>query len=142
MSDTTTPENEKPWLTATCEDPVFRTKMAYRDQVFYADEPENLGGGNSAPSPGVLLLASLASCTIITIRMYAQRKGYDVTGLQVKVRYFSEQAGSSKKTRFEKQLLLPAHLDESVKERLRQVSEACPVSKMLNGEMITETVLA
>jgi putative redox protein len=87
-------------------------------------------------------MASLASCTLITINMYAQRKGIDVTGLEVRVRYVSEQDSGKRKTRFEKQLVLPSHLDETVKLRLLQVSEACPVSKILNGEIETATVLA
>ncbi len=131
---------EKPWMKATPESTDWRTKLEYRGHTFYADEPIDLGGSNSAVSPGVLLMGSLASCTIITIQMYAKRKGIDVSGMEVNVRYFSETVGSSRKTRFEKRVILPDHLDAATKTRLFQVSEACPISKILNGEIETTTL--
>lgn len=127
-------------MTAEADGPAWRTRLTYKNHLFYADEPVHDGGTDSAPAPGPLLMASLASCTLITIQMYAKRKEIDVTGLKVEVRYFSEAVGSSKKTRFEKRITFPAGLEESFRKRLLQVSEACPISKILNGEITTETI--
>lgn len=130
---------DKPWLIATAESPDWRTRMEFKNQVFYADEPVAAGGADSAPAPGDLLLSALASCTLITIQMYARRKEIDVAGMSVAVRYFSETIGGARKTRFEKKIMFPPNLDEMVKARLLQVSEACPISKILNGEISTQT---
>ena len=76
------------------------TTVEIRDaHVLTADEPQGDGGDDEAPSPQELLAASLASCTAITMEMYAQRKGWDVGDVEVDVDYEPAQRGSP--TRFE-----------------------------------------
>jgi putative redox protein len=104
-----------------------------------ADEPKDHGGGDSGPSPQELLAASLASCTAITIEMYAQRKGWEVGEISVDVRYEPAQRGSP--TRFKMEVELPKELPEEQRERLMQIAAKCPVHRALEGEvMFEETV--
>jgi putative redox protein len=107
---------------------------ALRGHEFIADEPQELGGDDSGPSPQELLAASLASCTAITMEMYAARKGWDVTGLEVAVDYTPAERGSP--TRFETVVRMPAHLDEEQRERLQVIAAKCPVHRTLEGEVI------
>jgi putative redox protein len=98
-----------------------------------ADEPLARGGDDSGPSPQELLAASLASCTAITMEMYAKRKGWDIHGVQVDVRYTPAERGVP--TRFELVMKMPAHLEEEQIERLRVIAAKCPVHRTLEGEV-------
>jgi putative redox protein len=104
-----------------------------------ADEPKDHGGRDSGPSPQELLAASLASCTAITMEMYAQRKGWDVGEITVDVDYEPAQRGSP--TRFKMNVEFPKELPEDQRERLMQIGAKCPVHRTLEGEvMFEETV--
>jgi putative redox protein len=98
-----------------------------------ADEPADTGGDDLGPSPQELLAASLASCTAVTMEMYARRKGWDVTGLAVDVRYSPAERGCQ--TRFELVMTMPPHLDEEQVERLRVIGAKCPVHRTLEGDV-------
>ncbi len=99
-----------------------------------ADEPEDMGGEDMGPSPQELLAASLASCTAITIEMYAKRKGWQVDDLAVDVDYEPAQRGSP--TRFTMKVQLPKELPEDQRERLLQIAAKCPVHRTLEGEVM------
>jgi putative redox protein len=110
-----------------------------RGHTVTADEPRDNGGDDSGPSPQELLAASLASCTAITIEMYANRKGWDVGEITVNVDYEPAQRGSP--TRFRMDVELPKELPEDQRERLMQIGAKCPVHRALEGEvMFEETV--
>ena len=99
-----------------------------------ADEPKEHGGEDAGPSPQELLAASLASCTAITIEMYAERKGWDVGEIAVDVDYEPAHRGSP--TRFSMQVRLPKELPEEQRERLMQIAAKCPVHRTLEGEVM------
>jgi putative redox protein len=99
-----------------------------------ADEPSDQGGDDSGPNPQELLAASLASCTAITIEMYAKRKGWQVDDLAVDVDYEPAQRGSP--TRFTMKVQLPKELPEDQRERLLQIAAKCPVHRTLEGEVM------
>ena len=101
-----------------------------------ADEPKDHGGEDSGPSPQELLAASLASCTAITMEMYAQRKGWEVGEIAVNVNYEPAQRGSP--TRFKMQIEFPKELPEEQRERLMQIGAKCPVHRALEGEVMFE----
>jgi putative redox protein len=104
-----------------------------------ADEPKDHGGQDSGPSPQELLAASLASCTAITMEMYAERKGWNVGEIAVDVNYEPAQRGSP--TRFKMKVEFPKELPEDQRERLMQIGAKCPVHRTLEGEvMFEETV--
>ena len=111
----------------------FRHDVKVRSHVITADEPKDQGGDDEGPSPQELLAASLAACTAITMEMYAKRKGWDVAGLSVDVKYTPAARGCP--TRFDLVMKMPAHLDEEQVERLQVIAAKCPVHRTLEGEV-------
>jgi putative redox protein len=117
----------------------LKQHVAIREHRLTADEPAEHGGEDSGPSPQELLAASLASCTAITMEMYAERKGWDMGDVVVDVDYEPAQRGSP--TRFVMRVELPKELSEDQRDRLMQIAAKCPVHRALEGEvMFEETV--
>jgi len=117
----------------------LKQDVAIRDHRVTADEPREHGGEDSGPSPQELLAASLASCTAITMEMYADRKGWDVGEISVDVEYEPAQRGSP--TRFVMRVEMPKEVSEEQRDRLMQIAAKCPVHRALEGEvMFEETV--
>ena len=112
----------------------FTHDVEVRDHHLVADEPADVGGDDHGPSPQELLAASLAACTAITMEMYAERKGWNVDGLEVDCDYTPAERGSP--TRFEVVMRMPAHLSEEQVERLRVIAAKCPVHRTLEGEVL------
>ena len=112
----------------------LRQQVKVRDHELSADEPKASGGEDSGPSPQELLAASLASCTAVTMEMYAARKGWDVGEVTVDVDYEPAHRGSP--TRFEMTVSLPKELPEDQRERLMQIAAKCPVHRTLEGEVM------
>jgi putative redox protein len=118
------------------ENGTLRHEVDVRDHRVTADEPEERGGNDSGPSPQELLAASLASCTAITIEMYAKRKGWAIGEVVVDVGYEPAQRGSP--TKFDMSIRLPKELPEDQRERLLQIAARCPVHRTLEGEVMFE----
>jgi len=112
----------------------LRQEVTIREHELTADEPKDEGGEDDGPSPQELLAASLASCTAITMEMYAQRKGWDVGDMSVDVNYEPAQRGSP--TRFELVIRMPKELPEEQRQRLMQIAAKCPVHRTLEGEVM------
>jgi putative redox protein len=106
------------------------------DHTLTVDEPVESGGQDEGPSPQELLAAALASCTAVTMEMYAQRKGWDTSGLEVDVEYTPAERGCP--TKFELVLKMPPHLEEEQIERLQVIAAKCPVHRTLEGEVMFE----
>lgn len=115
---------------------TFRTEVHVRHHRIVIDEPRDHGGADVGPSPLELLAASLASCTAVTMEMYARRKGWDIGDVAVEVDYEPAQRGSP--TRFEMVVHLPKELPEEQRERLMQIAAKCPVHRTLEGEVMFE----
>jgi putative redox protein len=121
------------------EDGRLSQTVAIRGHTLVSDEPKDEGGDDSGPSPQELLAASLASCTAITMEMYAKRKGWEVGDVAVHVDYEPAQRGSP--TRFRMRVDFPKEVPEEQRERLMQIGAKCPVHRVLEGEvMFEETV--
>jgi putative redox protein len=112
----------------------FKHHVAVRQHELSADEPRAEGGEDTAPSPQELLAASLASCTAITMEMYAERKGWDIGEVVVDVDYEPAQRGSP--TKFEMVVRLPKELPEDQREKLMTIAAKCPVHRTLEGEVM------
>jgi putative redox protein len=111
----------------------YEHDIKVREHRLTADEPEDIGGADAGPSPQELLAASLASCTAITVEMYAERKGWDVTGLEVDCDYTPADRGCP--TSFNLVLRLPEHMSDEQVERLSVIAAKCPVHRTLEGEV-------
>jgi Predicted redox protein, regulator of disulfide bond formation len=112
----------------------FRQAVKIRDHSLTVDEPTDQGGEDTGPSPEELLAASLASCTAITMEMYAQRKGWDVGDVEVTCDYTPAERGSP--TRFNLVMRLPDNLSDEMVQRLRVIAAKCPVHRTLDGEVM------
>jgi putative redox protein len=108
--------------------------VSIRDHQLLVDEPRSAGGDDEGPSPEELLAASLASCTAITMEMYAQRKGWDVGPVEVDVQYSPAERGCP--TKFELVLHLPAELADEQVDQLRVIAAKCPIHRTLDGEVM------
>lgn len=109
----------------------FTHRMEVDGHELIADEPESAGGSNRGPTPIGLLAASLASCTAITVEMYADRKGWDLGEFSVCVEQHRHDDGSR---HFEVTLYLPGGLSEERSLRIKKIAGKCPVHKALGGE--------
>jgi len=118
----------------------LKQQVEIRDHRITADEPRDEGGEDAGPSPQELLAASLASCTAITMEMYANRKGWDIGEVVVDVDYEPAQRGSP--TRFRMDVQLPKELPEAQREKLMQIAAKCPVHRTLEGEVMFEENVA
>jgi len=112
---------------------TFRHTVQVRDHQFTIDEPLEAGGDDGGPDPQELLAVSLASCTAITMEMYAARKGWDIGHVEVDAEYTPAERGCP--TKFQLVLRLPDNLPEE-QERLRVIAAKCPVHRALDGEVM------
>ncbi len=109
----------------------YQVQLENGRHKFSADEPKDLGGADTAPAPDELLEAALASCTAITLRMYAERKAWMILSIEVSVSLERIEG----KTFFTRQITIHGEVAEEQKQRLLQIAKACPVSKTLLGEI-------
>lgn len=99
-----------------------------------ADEPVDLGGRNSATTPDRLMLSSLGACTAITLQMYAARKKWPLTGIEVELALNptgKPTAGSD----ITRRITLKGDLEPDQRQRLLAIADACPMHKLLVGEV-------
>ena len=108
--------------------------VTVRGHQLTVDEAKASGGEDDGPSPQELLAASLASCTAITMEMYAQRKGWDVGSVEVCCDYTPAERGCP--TRFRMALRLPSACTPEQVERLQVIAAKCPVHRTLEGEVM------
>jgi len=103
------------------------------------DEPVDSGGNDIAHDPYSALLASIGSCSAITIRMYAQRKGWPVEEIEVKMSLAAQIVAGKRKSVFTRNIFVKGNLSREQLTRLEQIATVCPVSKILEGDIIVET---
>jgi putative redox protein len=115
---------------------AYNHKVDIRQHHLTADEPAEHGGDDDGPNPQELLAASLASCTAVTMEMYAKHKGWDLGPVEVQVEYTPAERGCP--TRFKLALRLPSDCSEEQVERLQVIAAKCPVHRTLEGEVMFE----
>jgi putative redox protein len=113
---------------ARCEQ-KYAIETAIRHHRVQADEPAAKGGGDTAPTPMEALAAALAGCTAITLRMYAERKGWELGTVKVDVRAYVDGPGY----RFERSVKISAPLGDDEKGRLLEIADKTPVTKAVKA---------
>jgi putative redox protein len=112
---------------------AFTHRIDVRQHQIVVDEPAKYGGDDEGPSPQELLAASLASCTAVTMEMYAKRKGWDIGPVEVRCEYAPAERGCP--TNFKLIVRLPSSCSEGQIEKLRAIAAKCPVHLTLDGEV-------
>jgi len=113
---------------------AFTHQVDIRQHQLIADEPTEHGGDDEGPSPQELLAASLASCTAVTMEMYAKRKGWDIGPIEVACEFTPAERGSP--TEFKLVIRFSSLCNEEQVERLRQIAAKCPVHRALESEVM------
>lgn len=123
-------------VTATTGNIKYKTIIQGESHTFLADEPVDLGGQNSGPTPAEMLAAALASCTTITVQMYASRKEWPLEEVivDVEVDYTSEPGT----TLFKKEIEFRGALTEEQRTRLYVIAGKCPINKALQQKIVVE----
>jgi len=134
----------EPYLDQNLEGKIGTQKylctIFWRNGQLLMDEPENLGGRDLGPDPFSTLLASLAGCTLSTLRMYIDRKGWDIPEIKISLNLFQE-THTELETTIARTLSFSGNVSEEQKERLLVIADKCPISKLLNGKITINTTL-
>jgi putative redox protein len=135
-----TVHSDADWVVASAGNSGFRTEIAIGQHGLVADEPLESGGTDDGPSPYELLLAALGSCTAMTMRMYASRKGWPLAGVIVRLRDYHTHAADCENCetksvglrRLERQIELHGELTDEQRARLMLIADRCPVKQTLD----------
>ena len=117
----------------------YKTEIQGGNHIIMADEPEELGGGNLGFTPTELLESSLAACTAMTIRMYADRKGWDLEKAEIKVGF--KRNMTTGEVTFKKEIQLFGNLQREEREKLLEMGSKCPIERMITGNISVESIL-
>ncbi|CAA9199871.1 OsmC family protein [Flavobacterium collinsii] len=127
-------------LSAQIDTRLYRTEITSASgNIVIADEPQEMGGKNLGFSPSELLASSLASCTLITLRMYINRKQWDVTEIKIKVDF--ERDLDQKVSLFTRKIEIIGEVDDKQRQRLETIANSCPIHKTLTNSIEIKTTL-
>ncbi|GAB2689354.1 OsmC family protein [Mucilaginibacter koreensis] len=116
----------------------YQTIVSSGHHTLIADEPESMQGTDTGMAPFGLLLASLGSCTSITLRMYIERKMWIVDEILIDLAIYKVEGG----TLITRNIEVKGNVTEEQKKRLEQIADACPIHKVLVGNVMVETKMA
>ncbi|PQJ13120.1 osmotically inducible protein OsmC [Flavipsychrobacter stenotrophus] len=115
----------------------YRTHINTATNSLTADEPLSVGGTDEGMSPEELLAASLSACTSITLRMYADRKGYDVDEIHVNVVMIRDK--ELNRTNINRKIEITGNLTDEERAKMMAIANNCPVHKILTNQIIINT---
>lgn len=111
--------------------------------VFQSDELNDIGGYDAGPNPDELLMAALGACANITVRMYAERKGWPLQGVEATLKYAQTLAEDSAQSaaknttvrQIEMEIFFAGKLSEAQQQRLLEIADRCPIHRMLVSQV-------
>ena len=112
----------------------------WRNGKLLMDEPESIGGNDIGPDPFSTFLASLAGCTLSTLRMYIDRKGWDISEIKISLNLYQE-TNPEIETTISRTISFSGNVSDEQKERLLIIADKCPISKILKNKIIITTTL-
>ena len=107
-----------------------------------ADEPESVGGADAGPAPFDFVMAGLGACTSMTLRMYAERKAWPLTGIRVELRHSRIEVDGVEQDRICRNITLEGELTSEQRQRLLDIAGKCPVHRALSRAMQLDCQLA
>ncbi|RKO70797.1 OsmC family peroxiredoxin [Sphingobacterium puteale] len=119
----------------------YKTTIHWRNGELITDEPEKLGGKDLGPDPYTLLVSSLVSCTLATLRMYIDRKELHIDEIQVTANLYLRIEKEQVVTYFDREISFGQAIEENTVLRLRQIADECPISKILKGNSVVNTIM-
>lgn len=114
--------------------------ISWSNGTLLMDEPESVGGNNIGPDPFSTFLASLAGCTLSTLRMYIDRKGWDIPEINISLN-LAQEMNPEFETSISRTITFPTNISDEQKERLLVIAEKCPISKILKNKIIVNTTI-
>lgn len=126
-------------IIATIGTEKYKCTVEWRNGKLITDEPESSGGKATGPDPTTLLLSSLATCTLATLRMYIDRKGWDIPVIAVAINMYHELKDEKTITIIDRDLNFISPVTDEQRERLIHIAKVCPISKILEGEIQLRT---
>lgn len=127
-------------VSAKIDTRLYRTEIiSGSGNILISDEPQQLGGKNLGFNPTELLASSLASCTLITLRMYINRKQWNVSEINIKIDF--ERDSERNVTSFIRKIEVTGEVDEAQKQRLETIANSCPIHKTLTNTIEIKTTL-
>jgi putative redox protein len=144
-------ENLSGWVSVHIGPKGFKTEATASGHTLIIDEPKNVGGTELGPTPYEYLLAALGSCTVMTLRVYADRKGWPLEGASVHLRSGgrSHEADCEKCEtesvgimRIERRIELTGPLTDEQRTRILQIADRCPVKQTIERGIRVDNVPA
>ena len=132
------------------EDGGYTTRLTARSHAFIADEPADVGGADTGPTPYELLIGALAACTAMTVRMYADRKRWPLAAIVVRMRPVRAHAPDCERCetedvgagRLEREVEFTGDLTDEQRARLLYIADRCPVKQTLERGLKVQAATA
>jgi putative redox protein len=125
----------------------YTTSLKIGEHYLISDEPAEVGGENYGPTPYDLLASSLAACTAMTIKMYAEHKKWELEDVEVHITHSKDHAEDCKQMEhklakidvFNREIRLTGNLDVSQRKRMLEIADKCPVHRTLHSDVEVKT---
>jgi len=129
---------EKP-ISATIGTEKYQCTVEWRNGKFISDEPPSVGGADTGPDPYTLLLSSLATCKLITLRMYIDHKGWNIGTFAINANLYAETKDDVTTHILDCDILFLSPVSDEQKMKLLDIAKRCPISKLLQGDVKVRT---